>query len=37
MPVHYDKAFAQQLLFDMLRIRRLEEKCAELLQRPEDL
>ena len=28
--VPYDKVFAQQLLFDMLRIRRMEEKCAEL-------
>jgi pyruvate dehydrogenase E1 component alpha subunit len=30
MAVPYDKDFAQKLLFDMLRIRRLEEKCAEL-------
>lgn len=29
-PVPWDKGFAQQLLFDMLRIRRMEEKCAEL-------
>ena len=30
MAVPYDKHFAQKLLFDMLRIRRMEEKCAEL-------
>jgi pyruvate dehydrogenase E1 component alpha subunit len=30
MTVPYDKDFAQKLLFDMLRIRRMEEKCAEL-------
>ncbi len=30
MTVPYDKPFAQKLLFDMLRIRRMEEKCAEL-------
>ena len=29
-PVPYDKAFACRLLSDMLRIRRMEEKCAEL-------
>ena len=29
-PVPYDKAFAIRLLSDMLRIRRMEEKCAEL-------
>lgn len=29
-PVPYDKAFAHRLLADMLRIRRLEEKAAEL-------
>ncbi len=29
-PVPYDKAFACRLLADMLRIRRMEEKCAEL-------
>ncbi|MFM0511717.1 pyruvate dehydrogenase (acetyl-transferring) E1 component subunit alpha [Paraburkholderia sp. RL17-373-BIF-A] len=29
-PVPYDKDFALSLLRDMLRIRRLEEKCAEL-------
>ncbi len=29
-PVPYDKSFALKLLFDMLRIRRMEEKCAEL-------
>ncbi|HQU77943.1 MAG TPA: pyruvate dehydrogenase (acetyl-transferring) E1 component subunit alpha [Azonexus sp.] len=29
-PVPYDKAFAIRLLTDMLRIRRMEEKCAEL-------
>jgi pyruvate dehydrogenase E1 component alpha subunit len=29
-PVPYDKAFALKLVRDMLRIRRLEEKCAEL-------
>lgn len=29
-PVPYDKDFALRLLRDMLRIRRLEEKCAEL-------
>jgi len=29
-PVPYDKAFAFRLLSDMLRIRRMEEKCAEL-------
>ena len=29
-PVPYAKDFAQKLLFDMLRIRRMEEKCAEL-------
>ena len=29
-PVPWDKDFAQKLLFDMLRIRRMEEKCAEL-------
>jgi pyruvate dehydrogenase E1 component alpha subunit len=29
-PVPYDAAFAQRLLADMLRIRRLEETCAEL-------
>ena len=29
-PVPYDKPFACRLLADMLRIRRLEEKCAEL-------
>jgi len=29
-PVPYDKDFALKLLRDMLRIRRLEEKCAEL-------
>ncbi|HCX34869.1 MAG TPA: pyruvate dehydrogenase (acetyl-transferring) E1 component subunit alpha [Rhodocyclaceae bacterium] len=29
-PVPWDKHFAQELLFDMLRIRRMEEKCAEL-------
>ena len=29
-PVPYTKDFAQKLLFDMLRIRRMEEKCAEL-------
>lgn len=29
-PVPYEKGFAQKLLFDMLRIRRMEEKCAEL-------
>lgn len=28
--VPYDKAFAHALLLDMLRIRRMEEKCAEL-------
>jgi pyruvate dehydrogenase E1 component alpha subunit len=28
--VPYDKAFACRLLVDMLRIRRMEEKCAEL-------
>jgi pyruvate dehydrogenase E1 component alpha subunit len=30
MNIPYDKDFAQKLLFDMLRIRRMEEKCAEL-------
>jgi len=30
MAVPYDKHFAQKLLLDMLRIRRMEEKCAEL-------
>ena len=30
MTVPYAKDFAQKLLFDMLRIRRMEEKCAEL-------
>jgi len=30
MTVPYDKNFAQKLLADMLRIRRMEEKCAEL-------
>ncbi|MFC4518972.1 pyruvate dehydrogenase (acetyl-transferring) E1 component subunit alpha [Cupriavidus pinatubonensis] len=29
-PVPYDKAFSLVLLRDMLRIRRIEEKCAEL-------
>ena len=29
-PVAYDKAFALALLRDMVRVRRLEEKCAEL-------
>ena len=29
-PVPYDKAFACRLLSDMLRIRRMEEKCVEL-------
>jgi pyruvate dehydrogenase E1 component alpha subunit len=29
-PVPWDKAFALALLHDMLRIRRMEEKCAEL-------
>ncbi|MBX3675921.1 MAG: pyruvate dehydrogenase (acetyl-transferring) E1 component subunit alpha [Rhodocyclaceae bacterium] len=29
-PVPWDKAFAKKLLADMLRIRRMEEKCAEL-------
>ncbi len=29
-PVPYEKDFALTLLFDMLRIRRMEEKCAEL-------
>jgi pyruvate dehydrogenase E1 component alpha subunit len=29
-PVPYEKGFARKLLFDMLRIRRMEEKCAEL-------
>ncbi|MCO5098475.1 MAG: pyruvate dehydrogenase (acetyl-transferring) E1 component subunit alpha [Rhodocyclaceae bacterium] len=29
-PVPWDKAFAKNLLADMLRIRRMEEKCAEL-------
>lgn len=29
-PVPYDKVFALMLLRDMLRVRRLEEKCAEL-------
>lgn len=29
-PVPWDKGFAQKLLADMLRIRRMEEKCAEL-------
>ena len=29
-PVPYEKDFARTLLFDMLRIRRMEEKCAEL-------
>lgn len=29
-PVPYDRAFAQALLRDMVRIRRFEEKCAEL-------
>jgi len=29
-PVPWDKAFALALLADMLRIRRMEEKCAEL-------
>lgn len=29
-PVPYDRAFAQALLRDMMRIRRFEEKCAEL-------
>ena len=30
MSIPYDKAFAQTLLSDMLRSRRMEEKCAEL-------
>ncbi len=29
-PVPWEQDFAQKLLFDMLRIRRMEEKCAEL-------
>ncbi len=29
-PVPWEQDFARQLLFDMLRIRRMEEKCAEL-------
>jgi len=29
-PVPYEEAFALELLRDMLRVRRLEEKCAEL-------
>lgn len=29
-PVPWDQAFAKKLLADMLRIRRMEEKCAEL-------
>jgi len=29
-PVPWEKGFAQKLLHDMLRIRRMEEKCAEL-------
>jgi pyruvate dehydrogenase E1 component alpha subunit len=29
-PVPYERAFAQRLLADMLRIRRMEERCAQL-------
>lgn len=29
-PVPWEQDFAQQMLFDMLRIRRMEERCAEL-------